>query len=377
MSSHYRRFIGKAVPVVMATVVAAALVPLMATNASAAETSAAQASAAEGTSSKPARIGLYGQQTPEFDGVYRQGLSILALTEHGANVNNNAIEWLLRQQCDNGRFLSFRTKLNTSCTGSDSNATAMAVMAFTALGRDARANDALQWLIGQQLPNGGWEYTTGWGADSNSTGLVVQALIAQGKSPAKVTRNGNNAFDFLRSVQVGCDDDVTGRGALDYLANSPLVANDYATAQAAQALARTALPVAPLAGVPDLPSMTCTTTKLTVDQATANAARYLGRRLNKHAGLIPSAFGAGSDFGSTMNAVLSLVASGYGSNAATNAVGALEDNARDFILDENKDVLPAQAGLMTLVETATEGNPTDVDGLNLIKRIKNSITKAA
>ena len=55
---------------------------------------------------------------------------------------------------------------------------------------------------------------------------------------------------------------------------------------------------------------------------------------------------------------------------------ALEDNARDFVLGGN-DVLPAQAGLLTLVETATEGDPTDVDGLNLIRRIKNSITEAA
>ena len=40
-------------------------------------------------------------------------------------------------------------------------------------------------------------------------------------------------------------------------------------------------------------------------------------------------------------------------------------------------MLPAQAGLLTLVETATEGDPTDVDGLNLIRRLKKSITKAA
>ena len=78
-----------------------------------------------------------------------------------------------------------------------------------------------------------------------------------------------------------------------------------------------------------------------------------------------------------MNAVLALVASGYGSEAAAQAVAALEDNARDFVLDDANDVLPAQAGLLTLVETATEGDPTDVDGLNLIQRIKNSITKAA
>jgi len=371
MSSHYRRIIGKAVPAavpaLVATVVAAALIPLVA---------ATPASAAGGTSSKPSRIGLYGQQDPSFDGVYRQGLAILALTDHGANVNQSAVDWLLRQQCDNGRFLSFRTKLNTACKGSDSNATAMAVMAFTSLGKNARAKEAAQWLVSKQLPSGGWGFKTQFEADSNSTGLVAQALIALGRNPAKVSNGGNSVFDFLRSVQLNCDDDVTGRGALDYQANTPLVANDYATAQAAQALARTALPVEPSAGIPDLPSMTCSAKARAVSSSAGYAAGYLGDRLNGNAGLIPNAFGPGSDFGSTMNAVLALVASGYGSGAASQAVTALEDNARDFVLDDGNDVLPAQAGLLTLVQTATEADPTDVDGLNLVQRIKNSITEA-
>jgi hypothetical protein len=361
MSSHYRRVIGTAAPALVATVVAAALIPLVAT----------PASAAGGTSSKPSRIGLYGQQDPTFDGVYRQGLAVLALTDHGAKVDSSAVRWLLRQQCDNGRFVSFRTKLRTSCTGTVSNSTAMAAMALSAVGRQARAKEAVQWLVSKQLPSGGWGFSTQFPADSNSTGLVAQALISVGRKPANIEKHGNSPFDFLRSVQLGCDDELSGRGALDYQANSPLVANDYATAQAAQALARTALPVAPQEGEPGLPALTCTTDKLTVNESAANASRYLGKRLNKNAGLIP-----GSDYGSTMNAVLALVASGHGANAAANAVAVLEDDARTFVLDGG-DVLPAQAGLLTLVETATVGDPTDVDGLNLIRRIKNSITEAA
>ena len=193
MSTYYRRLIGRAAPAVLAVSIVAGLTPAFIN----------QASAAGGaTSTKPSRIGLYGEQDPTYDAVYRQGLTILALTDHGANVNQTAVDWLLRQQCGNGRFESFRTKLKTPCDSSDSNATAMAAMAFVALGKDARANDAVQWLINQQLPNGGWEYTTGWGADTNSTGLVVQALLAQGRNPANITSNGNNAFDFLRSAQL-------------------------------------------------------------------------------------------------------------------------------------------------------------------------------
>ena len=324
MSSHYRRVIGKALPAAVATFIAVALIPLAAT----------PSSAEGGTSNKPSRIGLYGQQDPTYDAVYRQGLAILALTDHGAKVDRSAIRWLFGQQCDNGRFVSFRTKLNTSCTGSDSNATAMAAMALAAVGREARAKDAVQWLVSKQLRSGGWGFTTEFEADSNSTGLVAQALIAVGRNPSEIEKNGNNPFDFLRSVQLRCDDQPNQRGALDFQRNPDLARNDYATAQAAQALARTVLPVAPEAGVADLPSMTCNARASRISDASAYAAGYLGRRLNNNAGLIPSAFGPGSDFGATMNAVLALVASGYGSEAAADAVAALEDNARDFVLDE-------------------------------------------
>ncbi|MEO8329894.1 MAG: hypothetical protein ABI586_07820, partial [Candidatus Nanopelagicales bacterium] len=316
MSSLNRRFVG----ITAAAVLTAALVPLNAVTADAAVT--------HGTSTNPARIGLYGQQTPKYDGVYRQGLTILALTDSGATVDPTAIRWLRRQQCDNGKFMSFRSDLTQSCGAADSNATAMAIMAFRAIGRNAAAQDAFQWLMNQQLPGGGWEYTAGWGADSNSTGLVVQAMIAMGVDPTTVNSQGT-AIDFLKSVQLRCDEpDADQRGALDYLPEPVLIRNDYATAQATQALARTTLPVAPEPGSTALPELSCgakaTNERVGSVSATAAAAGYLGRRLEAHSGTIPNAFGGGSDYGSTANAVLSLVAAGYGANQVTSAMTALE-----------------------------------------------------
>ena len=363
-----RRFTGVAV----AGLLTAAMVPASALTASAAP--------AAGTSSNPARIGLYGRQTPKYDGVYRQGLTILALDDSGADVAPEAIKWLRRQQCDNGKFMSFRSDLTKSCGAADSNATAMAIMAFHAVGRNAAANDALNWLEKQQLSGGGWEYTAGWGADSNSTGLVVQALIAMGVDPASVTNHGT-PLDYLTSLQLGCDEAKAKlRGALDYQAEVPLVRNDYATAQATQALAGTSLPVAPQAGSTDLPQFGCAGKLAQRGPAVAPsdaAAGYLGRRIAANDGTIPSAFGGGADYGSTANAVLSLVAAGYGSKQVTSAMAALEGAAPTFTNDSDEKVLPAAAALLVLAENATEGNPRHVNGLNLIKRLKNSITIAA
>ena len=363
MSSVSRRFTG----VAFTALLAAAVLPL--------GTSSVSAGPADSTSSNPARIGLYGQQTPRYDGVYRQGLTVLALHDSGAGVDTAAIKWLLRQQCENGRWMSFRSDLGQPCGAADSNATAMAVMALSEIGRTAPARRGLNWLLDHQLSGGGWEYTAGWGADSNSTGLVTQALIAMGVNPGTVTQNGS-PLDFLASLQLRCQYDPGVRGALDYQVQTPLVANDYATAQATQALAGSALPVAPSNGSTERPKLPCGNGGDPITRAEA-AAGYLGRRLAANGNTIPSAFGGGVDYGSTANAVLSLVAVGYGANQVAGAMSELEQAARSFTLDADHKVLPAAAALLVLAENATGGHPRDVDGLNLIKRLRLSITKPA
>ena len=89
-----------------------------------------------------------------------------------AKIPTPAVKWLKRQQCDNGSFTSFRSDLDAACGPKDSNATALAAIAFRAIGERPLARQAINWLIDQQKRSGGWEYTAGWGEDSNSTGLV-------------------------------------------------------------------------------------------------------------------------------------------------------------------------------------------------------------
>jgi hypothetical protein len=332
------------------------------------------AGAAAGTGNDPARIGLYGQQSPTYDGVYRQGLAIIALDSSGADVDEAAIRWLRRQQCGNGSWTSFRPDLEQRCGAADSNATAMAVMALKAVGKRSAAMDGLAWLINHQQEGGGWEYSKGWGPDSNSTGLVVQALIALHVDPATV-RNHGSPLDFLASLQLGCGElDASLRGALDYQAETTLVRNDFATTQAAQALAGSALPVAPKAGSTRLPELSCATRVVATTPAEA-AAGYIGRQLAANGGTIPSAFGAGADYGSTANAVLALVAAGLGRRQVHAAVNQLRQSARTFTRDADRNTLPGAAALVVLSENATDGHPRKVDGLNLIRLLRRSITK--
>lgn len=365
MSSTRRRITGAAGTciVVLAAVFSTAFVAVPA------------AQAKGGTTNSLARIGLYGQQDPTYDGAYRQSLSILALETANANIDPAAVRWLLRQQCDDGSWMSWHKKLAKPCGAPDSNATAMAVMALNAIGRNKPAKAGTDWLLANQLSGGGWEYSTGWGADSNSTGLVTQALIARGIDPTTVDNNGT-PLTFLASLQLGCDAVEADRGALDYSANVPLAVNNYATAQAAQALTGSALPVDPndlRNGLPDLDCPDATGGILTSDPDEA-AVGYLGRTLRANDGTVPNAFGPGADYGSTMNAVLSLVSSTHGGPQVKKAVHVLHVNVRTIVKDTDGKTLPAGAALFVLTEKSVKGNARDVRGVNLIKRLQTSIT---
>jgi hypothetical protein len=321
----------------------------------------------------PAYVGLFGSQDPTYDGVYRQSLSLLVLDAAGARIPAASVAWLHRQQCGNGSFMSFRSNLDRPCRAKDSNATALAVMAYQRLGERKRARDAVQWLIAHQDRSGGWEYTAGWGPDSNSTGLVVQALIAMKIKPASVTKRGKSGLDFLRKVQLDCDSaKVKTRGALDYQRESPLVANDFATAQATAALARSPLPVQPRAASTERPAFACDGS--TEPSAAAAAAGYLGRLIRSTGGYIPS-FDASPDYGSTANAVLSLVAAGYASNQIVKATDTLSAVASDFTRGSKGNVIPAAAASLALVAIATGGDPRSFGGTNPVRDIQQSRTK--
>src|SRR5207244_12321957 len=69
-------------------------------------------------------------------------------------------------------------------SGSDTNSTAIALMALDASGDHSHDASALSWLATQQDGNGGFPYQAGFGSDPDSTALAVQALMATGQDPA-------------------------------------------------------------------------------------------------------------------------------------------------------------------------------------------------
>jgi hypothetical protein len=338
-----------------------------------ADAATASARNAASPTTDAAHRGLYGQQDPTYDGVYRQSLSMIALHTAHARIAPAATQWLLGQQCGNGRWTSFRADLTAACGPGDSNATALAVIALHAIGRMAPARDGLAWLRRQQLASGGWEYSSGWGADSNSTGLVVQAFLAMGRHPGGVRSHGRSGLDFLRSLQVGCTAPADQQGALDYQLESPLAPNNFATAQAAQAFQRVTLPVEPAASWTSVSTPDCTGGTLGI-RAQEAVTSYLAGVLNANGGAIPSAFGSGDDIGATANAVLSLVAAGTARAKVKAAMATVETQARSFAGRQRK-IVPGAAALIALAEHATRGNPREVSGLNLIAGIRASITR--
>jgi hypothetical protein len=122
---------------------------------------------------------------------------------------------------------------NTSPCVSDVDATAFAVQALKAAHRPGIAAAGLAWLVGRQDPSGGFA-NAGATLNANSTGLAAQALFGSVHLAAAA-----KAFQFLRTLQVGCAGPVDQRGAIafDLTGFSPDTAA-RATAQGVLGLAR-------------------------------------------------------------------------------------------------------------------------------------------
>ena len=205
-----------------------------------------------------AASGRFGVQDPTYDGVFRQGLALAALSlvdpvpstidpAGGAVEDLPAVAWLLDQQCDSGPaaggWMSHRGDLSTPCgfdpltwVDVDSNASALAVIGLAAVGAAAPA-DPSAFLLGSRTADGGWSYNaspTGT-TDPDSTGLAMAALESLGTTPDAA------AVDALLGFQLTAADAPTpaDRGAFWYppfLPSDPHVPNLLATNDAVVAL---------------------------------------------------------------------------------------------------------------------------------------------
>lgn len=321
-------------------------------------------------SQEPGDAGLYGAQDPTYDGVYRQSLAIIGLVANGQAPDAKAVDWLLAQQCSDGAFTAYRADVSKPCTAKqeDENATALAIQALTTLHKPT--DSAVAALKKFQLPDGGFYDSSAFGApasDANSTGLALSAFAAVGVVPATVSNGGKTADDYLRSLQLACA--AEGGGAFDFQPEKTLVANDYATVQALLGQLGKSLPIAPASPAATVPA--CADPTDAASSASA-AVSYVAARLTDSKGAIPSSLGSGTDWTTTANAVLDLVAAGQGADAVTAGTTALRTNAKAYA-----QTGAGALGTLLLVAHATGADPASFGGLDLVTTLTRGERTAA
>lgn len=198
--------------------------------------------------------GLFGSFDATYDGATRQGLSLMALHAAGVTPSDDAVAWLMDQQCTgdfSGYWMAFRADTAVPCaidavttfTGPESNSTAVAMLglASNAVGGSA-VTAAANALLAERNDDGGFGYFPGDGTDASSTGLVAEALLLRnGSADAEATA-------ALLALQYDCDADADFVGGVAFLDGADPDA--LSTIQAIPALAGVARPLPAATGGP-------------------------------------------------------------------------------------------------------------------------------
>lgn len=310
--------------------------------------------------------GLFGSQDPTYDGVYRQAYALLGLTSAKARVPGSAITWLLDQQCADGSFMSYRADTSVPCppsdpatySGPDANSTALAALALEAVGEQRAAKRAATWLLTVRTAGGGVTYYLGGTPDSVSTGL---ALAAWRTLPQSATAR-KAATNFERRMVYGCASSASDRGGMPYMSGS--LPDAMSTSQSLLGLAG-AFPIRERSQRGAVPSLTCDSGDRVSDAKSATA-HWLARTINANDGALPDPFTPGaSDWNSTAQAILGLVAARTGGKATSLAVSALIENIEEYVGSDSGD-RPAALGTASMVAVATGANPRNFAGRDLI-----------
>ncbi|MFD7609592.1 prenyltransferase/squalene oxidase repeat-containing protein [Streptomyces sp. NPDC059828] len=321
--------------------------------------------------------GLYGTTDPTYDGVWRQSLAFLAQDVAKVVPSAEAVSWLAGQQCASGGFASFRADSAKPCdakTMLDSNATAAALQALTALGgHKEQVAKGVDWLKSVQNADGGWGYNPGFPSDANSTGIVIGALAGADARPATMkSAKGKSPYDALVSFAIPCTD-KTGGGAFAYQPDKSgkLVANGDATAAAVLGGLGRGLVVSPPkpGGAPKCVS----TDPATPEQSARNGAAYLATALARtgHLNTAPMPGAADPapqpDFGNTADAVVALSAAGHKDKAAASLTW-LEKNSSAWA----KAGGPAAYAQLILAANAYGADPRHFGSSDLVSLLNST-----
>jgi hypothetical protein len=318
--------------------------------------------------------GLYGSADPTFDGVYRQSLSILALTAADKKVPTAAVRWLKKQQCEDGGFMAHRADTDAACqppdpvgfAGQDSNATAVATAALWHVGATKKSRQSARWLTQRRNTDGGWAYYPAPGAasDANSTALVQGALRLLGRGPSA---------KYLKGLQNRCETPPSQRGGIRFDEASQ-EANDNATAQVAWMLGGGLRLPENGRIAKRTPGLTCKGARSGRASMKTAARAYLTKRLRSVRGDLPYGGGyPGTDYAGAASGVLALANAGVSRKAVRTTSRFLQRSADDWITASGDDA-PGALAMLVLVAEATGDDPRDFGGTNLVRRLVKTRT---
>ncbi|MFI8093187.1 prenyltransferase/squalene oxidase repeat-containing protein [Streptomyces sp. NPDC086080] len=310
---------------------------------------------------------LYGDGDPQYDGVWRQSLALLAQHTAGVAPPKAAVDWLAGQQCADGAFAPYRADTTKACDDKsmvDTNQTAAAIQALAALGgHDAVTDKAVGWLKSVQNKDGGWGYTAGGASDTNSTSVVIGALAAAGEKPAEVRKDGKSPYDALLGLALPCEGDGAGAFAFQPDKKGELIANADATAAGVLGAVGAGLAAGP--GKSGRAGARCEKAD-SPGQAAANGAAYLTDALAQGGHLVSALPGSEDqpDYGNTADAVVALAAQGSTEQAGT-AAAWLEKNAAGWAAQSG----PAAYAQLIFAAHATGADPRAFGGTDLVERL--------
>lgn len=342
-------------------------------------------------SAKKLPDGLYGTKDPQYDGVWRQSLALLAQRTVGVRPAASAVGWLTGQQCADGSFGAFRADPATACdakTMRDTNQTGAAVQALAALGgHDDAVKKAVTWLKSVQNDDGGWSSMPGSPSDANSTAVVIGALAATGEKPETVTskKGGKTPYEGLLTFRLGCDAKEGERGAFAFQPQKGALApNADATAAAATGALGKGFAIEPADKQADAPvkPLSCKDGKGGADskdggdgtagrvQAAEGGTAYLVAQLDENGQHLPSAMPGAEkqpDVGNTADAVLALAAGSHRA-AAQKPLKWLEKNSADWAKQNG----PAAYAQLVLAAHAAGTDPRSFGGTDLVAALNGT-----
>ncbi len=155
--------------------------------------------------------------------------AVLALRAAGVGAPEPSLEWLVRQQDQDGGF-NFATAGAVSDV--DDTGAALEALAGDPAARAARGR-AVAFLVSHQDPDGGFPASAGAGSNAQSTAWAVQGLLAAGGPAQPVSR----ALSYLKAL-IAPDGHVRYSRSTD---QTPV----WVTAEALMALAEKPLPLIP------------------------------------------------------------------------------------------------------------------------------------